>query len=263
MIIKNKSYIIGIIFILVSVNLYSQNNNAKFGYSINVGLEYSNMIGNGINNDTRSINYPPNTKTYSDGTKNFTFGKKIGFGLVKDLNRDFLLAFDFNYEEKGCKVPIHSLTYSTSLGVYETYNLSNEEMSYIKLKYLTIPVKIEKQIKHFYFQSGIYFGLILAASNHGDININNQVLDYKTDKKSSYSNEDVGVLFGSGILIPILKNNILKLGIVGNWSIIGSDRNLTSYIPIEKDSNKIYNQSFIFEIRFEKQIKGNRTSCTL
>lgn len=244
---KNLKTIIYLLLVLISISTYGQESNKELRFSINAGMTYSNMIGKGIVEDSWINGYPPDCYTNSSASDLFILGKKFGIGLIKDLNKTFSIGLDLNYEEKGCKIPITHLSYLTSTnGSYELVEREVDEKSSIKLKYLTLPFKLETRFKTIYFQSGIYGGVLLDADDYGEID----GIDFERDKDSRYSLLDLGVLVGLGARIPLSDKNIVKIGVNGNWNLTGTEsRGMTPGYKYHW-----YNQSFNLEIKFERKI---------
>lgn len=244
---KKQKTLINLLLVLISISTYGQESNKEIRLSINTGITYSNMIGKGIVEESWINGYPPDCYTNSSASDVFKLGKKFGIGLIKDLNKTFSVGLDLNYEEKGCKIPITHLSYLTSSnGSYELVEQEVNEKSNIKLKYLTLPFILETRYKMIYLQSGIYGGILLDADDSGKIN----GVDYERDKDGRYSLLDLGVLIGLGTRIPISEKNIVKVGLNGNWNLTGNDsRGMTPGYKYHW-----YNQSFNFELKFERKI---------
>lgn len=244
---NRQGTIIIFLLVIISITSYGQESNKAIRFSINAGMTYSNTIGKGIVEDSWINGYPPDCYTNSSASDDFIFGKKFGIGLIKDLNKTFSIGLDINYEEKGCKIPITHLSYLTSSnGSYELVEQEVDEKSSIKLKYLVLPFKLETRFKMIYFQSGIYGGVLLDADDYGKID----GIDFERDKDGRYSLLDLGVLVGLGTRIPLSEKNIVKIGVNGNWNITGNDgRGMTPGYKYHW-----YNQSFNFEIKFERKI---------
>ena len=244
---KKQRHIIIFLFVLIPIATYGQESNKAIRFSINAGMTYSNTIGKGIVEDSWINGYPPDCYTNSSAGDDFIFGKKFGIGLIKDLNKTFSIGLDLNYEEKGCKIPITHLSYLiNSNGSYELVQQEVDEKSNIKLKYLVLPFKLETRFKMFYLQYGIYGGILLDADDYGEID----GIDFERDKDGRYSLLDLGVLVGLGTRIPLSDKNIVKIGVNGNWNITGNETR--GMIPGYK--YHWYNQSFNFEIKFERKI---------
>lgn len=242
-----QSNIINLILVLISISTYGQGSNKEIRLSINAGMTFSNTIGKGIDEDSWINGYPPDCYTNSSASDDFILGKKFGIGLIKDLNKTFSIGLELNYEEKGCKIPITHLSYLiSSNGTYELVEQKVDEKSNIRLKYLVLPFKLETRFKMIYFQSGIYGGILLDADDFGEID----GIDFERDKDSRYSLLDFGLLVGLGTRIPLSDKNIVKIGVNGNWNITGNE----SRAMEPGYTYHWYNQTFYFEIKFEREI---------
>ncbi|MEN8225945.1 MAG: outer membrane beta-barrel protein [Bacteroidota bacterium] len=243
--------LLGLIFMLPTTASRGQENK-DLRLCINAGITYSNTIGKGTVDDSWINGYPPDCYTNSSAGKDFLMGKKFGIGLLKELNKIFSVGFDLNYEEKGCKIPITHLSYVAHInGSFQNISKEVDERSSIRLKYIVLPIKFEARHKMLYFQSGLYTGVLIDADDYGKINVDGQEFEFNRDKDSRYSRVDVGVLISTGVAVPISEKDILKFGLSGNWNLTGNESR--GMIPGYKDD--WYNQSFSFEIRFERIIK--------
>lgn len=244
--------ILQFLILFFSIGSYGQEIDNGLRLNFNLGPTYSNMIGKGIIENSWINGYPPDCYTNGSASDNFILGKKIGMGIIKDINKTFSFGIDLNYEEKGCRIPITYISYLTEInGSLERIRKYVNEKSNIKLKYLIIPMTLETKFKIFYIQTGFYSGILLDADDYGTIRIDNQELGFERDKDGRYFLFDIGILFGTGIIIPISDKNTLKFGVNGNWNVTGNDgRGMTPRYKYHW-----YNQSYNFEIRYERKIK--------
>jgi len=223
----------------------SNNNGWRFG--INLGITYSNTIGKGTVENSMIIGEPPDCYTNSSAASGFILGKKFGIGIVNSINKTFSLSLDVNYEEKGCKIPLTEISYLESIqGPY----ILNNQKSNIRLKYISLPLKLETKFDWFYIKTGIYVGVLVDADDYGELRINDQKIKFERDKDGRYSKFDLGGIIGAGISIPLSKIDFLKFGLNGQWNILGND---PQYVSPEYWKHW-YNQSFSLEIRFEREI---------
>jgi hypothetical protein len=248
----NRNKLLGLIIILITSKAIGQVENECLRLNFNTGITCSNTIGKGIVDSSWINGYPPDCYTNSSASNDFIIGKKFGIGLSRVIDKIFSIGIDINYEEKGCKIPITHISYLINTnGTYKLVEQKIDEKSKIKLKYFVIPIKLETRFKFFYINSGIYTGLMFDSDDYGKLTINNQEIKFKRDNDGRYSLLDFGVLFGTGVSIPIAEKNNIKFGLTGNWNITGNDgRGMTPGYKYHW-----YNQSFNFEIRFERKIK--------
>lgn len=238
---------ISLLLVLFVVNAFGQDGNKCLFFGIHAGLNYSNIIGAGIVENSWINGYPPDCYTNSSASNDFTMGISFGAGMRKQFNKTYSLGFDLNYEEKGCKIPLTHLSYPLyENGIYTVIEQEISAKSNIKLKYLQVPVKIEKRFRKIYIQSGIYGGILMDADDYGKI----LGIYFERDKDSRYALLDVGVLVGFGIMLPVTTTDDIKIGLNGNWNLSGNDgRSMTPGYE-----HHWYNQCFNLEIRYEKKI---------
>jgi len=266
------------------------NLNAGFHFSNMIGKDVQkndNIFISAYNLNTLNINdYPPLYNyecygLYAGGYKGLLPGYKFGLGITFDVNNFFAWGFDLNFETKGCLIPIKEIITSYYITItYPVYTSNLEEKrveasklySKIRLNYIVVPIRTEFKYKKFYCMPGMYVGFLLNAPNTtkfdyrmpdmykgfvlDDINTtkfddDNLYFDIKHNVSSHYAFIDCGVFLNMGFCFPFLEKHFIKIGLVGEWNVSGTESRKLIGAPYSFFSNQVLG----LELKYEFKIK--------
>ncbi|MFN8207325.1 MAG: hypothetical protein U0T82_07950 [Bacteroidales bacterium] len=246
--------ITGLIILSVSFgNIQGQHRSGTIWYSMFAGASYSNMLGEGTRVEAILIDYPANPRLNAEAGEYFIWGKKGGFGLSFEFPHKTLISFDLGYEEKGCRIPLHQVSAYSPVEQGVSGQLLDKRMfCNERIRYISIPLKAEKQFRYFYFQIGQYTAVRLSAKEYGTVQLNNEKFEYRST--GNYALLDLGMLLGTGLSLTLSKWYTLRVGVSGSWNVTGNNRRVLEDEP----GSFFYNQSLQAEVRLLRRIDRRR-----
>lgn len=235
-----RSFTLTISALLLSTCLHGQTRSETLRWTINAGVTYSNATGDVDNESFVDID-SKNIYTNGSAGKEFIVGKKLGLGISKDISQWLSFMADFNYEEKGSKIPITSYSY-----IKEDKRIQQkiDKKASLKLRYLILPLKVELRYKQLFLEGDLYGGFLLNAYDYGEIN----AICYKYDKSGLYTKFDGGITLGIGTRIKVSDKNRIKVGLGGSWNLPGNQSILAG-----SGSSNFYNQTYSIDLKFERK----------
>jgi hypothetical protein len=253
-----KTLFVLCVITLMTINISAQNvvqTGRGLRLSVNMGMLYSNMTGNGTQMSADVVAYRESTTGAYTGYTNikagqrFLIGYKIGMGLGIDFNRTLSLNIDLNFEQKGFKVPIHAISYPPDNQSNYVILDKNSCFSNFLMRYIILPIALEIRINRFYVAPGIYTGVFLEAIENGEISAggNTIILNHH---RSQYALMDMGFLIHAGINVPLAERHALKVALGGAWGFSGANQGFS--MPSNVQFN---NQSFSLDVKYSFKIK--------
>jgi hypothetical protein len=232
---------------------HGQHRSNTIWYSLYAGATYSNMLGEGTVDEAWLMDYPTRPRPNADAGRYFIWGKKGGVGVSYEFQQKTLISIDLGYEEKGSRIPLRQVSYFSAADPAITLHpLDNTEYCNERISCISIPIKAEKQFRHFYFQMGMYSAIRLRAAEYGTVRVNDERVDYRNSGNSALL--DLGMLLGAGLSFPLSDFYSLRVGISGAWNVTGNNQRAIAGAP----TGYFYGQSLQSEIRLLRRIDRRR-----
>ena len=212
---NRTTYTILILFILLSVSLFSQTYIGATG-----GLMSSSISG--------------------DAPEDASYSGKIGFsgGLISDftITEDIILSIQPRYLQKGTSV-------AYDVGEYELRDSLTATLDYISLP---IMLKINSLNKRIFFSSGLDFGYLMNST------VENIVDGSTQDVSNLFKTFDISATLGFGVNIPIgapiISLELRYMQSLLNLSDISSDESGTTFPYRFRTSGFQFLTSILFPI---------------
>lgn len=179
-----KSYFVLFFFLIVTNSIYSQK---EFVFGINAGMTYSNAF-TGLKSYYLS-NFELKEIEATEYDIGFKGGVSIEYYFIKNLS----VKTEINFERKKF------ISYLTVRHGFEEIFRTQIQTNF---DYITFPIMLKFDFgksKNFYTSNGVFLAKQINSSSIIDGN--------KVDSFESSKKEDIGLVFGLGIKIPINKNN--------------------------------------------------------
>lgn len=194
---KMKKILVIAVLMIASLNVM---NAQTINFGVKAGLNLADVSGS----PSASSSIGGETSSYSNGMH---IGFHIGAVCNIALNDNFSIAPELLYSQGGYKQTYTFTDDGSFSGVKET----NTTVSNVSLNYLQIPIMAHYKLESgLYFEAGLYFGILLSASNHetGTFNETSPVAfnassDTTSSNDSALNKVDFGLAFGVGYQLPM------------------------------------------------------------
>ncbi len=246
-----KNLLLGLLFFFVVTCPYAQESRRGSRFvSFSIGPNFANLLDSKAPYLTRSsffAGYDYKTSI----SKDIRIGLNIATGYEYFLRENLSLLFSIRYENKGINLTdaftrqFASLDQTTSFTVNYSYQIKVDN------DYLVTPILVKKYINNtgFYFQGGLYLGLILRSQiqtsyeKKGDLVQEYSYSNINDVKNVHTSDIDFGLSGGFGYSHPLSGKTLLTIDFLLSGGLVKVDKlNNNSYLYLPTGTNSSYLQ---------------------